>query len=262
MIDPNNIPQPTQPLASSGPQMIDPNSVPPPEQPMAAPRGGTPSLSDTSAALNKAPDTNYDFYGNTGADQRAALYKQLLDQQRSPGNLIAQGIGGIGDAFSTLGGKSTNFQDQAQGIAAKNTENRIGSMDTQRQQKMQDMNANIEMQMNDPHSRIAKSMQATLKSAGLNVPAGMPPSVMLKVAGPLGELSFKQAQIEESRQYHGAEVANKRQGLAQQEWEYKTSHPILNAIGNAMDSSGSPKGAPPIGQPVKHASGAVVTKVK
>jgi hypothetical protein len=235
---------------------------PVPQKPQGQP-SADPSLSDTASALNKTPSTNYDFYGDVGSDKRAALYKQLLDQQRSPGNLAAQAVGGIGDAISnSFGGQHNNFQNEARDIAAKNTENRIGSVDTQRTQKMQDMNANIEMQMNDPNSRIAKSMQSTLKSAGLNVPGGMPPSVMLKVAGPLGELAFKQAQIQETAQYHGSEVANKKQGLAQQEWEYKTSHPILNAIGNAMDGSGSPQAAPPIGQPVKHASGAIVTKVK
>lgn len=252
----------TPPPATTPPPPPAPPMSPPVNMPQSQPPA-TPSLSDTSSALNKAPSTNYDFYGDVGSDKRAALYKQLLDQQRSPGNMLAQAAGGIGDAISnSFGGQHNNFQNETRDIAAKNTENRIGAVDTQRTQKMQDMNANIEMQMNDPNSRIAKSMQSTLKSAGLNVPGGMPPSVMLKVAGPLGELAMKQATIAEMAQYHGAEVANKKQGLAQQEWEYKTSHPILNAIGNAMDSSGSSKGLPPIGQSVKHGSGATITRIK
>jgi hypothetical protein len=259
---------------SGSPQPVNMSSVPAPEQPMsmssAPPQEQPPTppqLSDTASALNKTPDTNYDFYGNVGADKRAALYKQLLDQQRSPGNLIAQGLGGVGDALSALGGKSTDFQGQARDIAAKNTENRIGAVDTQRQQKTQDMNANIEMQMNDPNSRIAKSMQATLKSAGLNVPGGMPPSVMLKVAGPLGELAMKQATIAEMSQYHKAEIGQKQNELATREDIFKSEHPILNylnPVGGESPSSpvsnpNAPHGVPELGS---HFNGGKVLSVK
>lgn len=155
-----------------------------------------PPLSATAATMNQTPDTNYDFYKDVGSDQRAALYQQLLDKQNSGGNLMAQAAGGIGDAISnSFGGQHNNFQNEAAGIAAKNTENRIGQVDTQRAQKLQDMQGNQEMMMNDPKGPFAEGMRAILKSQGVPIPSGMSAAIMLKALGPLGELSYKQAMM-------------------------------------------------------------------
>lgn len=155
-----------------------------------------PPLDQTMQAVNSTPDTNYDFYGNVGADQRKALYDQLLQKQTSPGNMLAQAAGGIGDAMSnSFGGQHNKFQDETRGIAEQNTAARIGAVDTQRQQKLQDMQGNQEMIMNDPKHPIAAAMRSTLKGFGVNVPSGMPAGIMLKVAGPMGELALKQATV-------------------------------------------------------------------
>lgn len=203
-----------------------PGQIPPPSDGKTihnyADGGQVPPLSDTASALNKAPDTNYDFYGNVGNDQRAALYQQLLDKQRSGGNMLAQAAGGIGDAISnSFGGQHNNFQNDAANIAAKNTENRIGAVDTQRAQKLQDMQGTQEAMMNDPNHPVAKAMQAALRSAGVNVPSGMPAGVMVKVAGPLGELALKQAtvaiqqgQAAESSRHNKVDEANTAMGHA------------------------------------------------
>src|ERR1019366_800730 len=170
----------------------------------------TPSLGDTSGAINGAPDTNYDFYGNTGSDQRAALYKQLLDQQRSPGNLIAQGIGGIGDAFSALGGKSTDFQDKATGISTENTANRIGQMDTQRTQKLQDMQGSQEMQMNDPKSPLSQTLRNAANQAGMKVGSLMPASALMKLIPAFGVLGMKQARLGIQQQIANQTASNNK----------------------------------------------------
>jgi hypothetical protein len=173
---------------------VDPNNIPPTVPPIAQPT--VPPISNVMQNLNQTPNTNYDFYKDIGADQRAALYKQLLEKQTSGGNMLAQGIGGIGDAIAnSYGGQHTNFQNEARDIAAKNTENRIGAVDTQRQQRMQDMQGNMEMQMNDPNSPMSQSMRKTLMAAGLQVPSGMPANIMLKISGPLGEFALKQATL-------------------------------------------------------------------
>lgn len=178
----------------------DPNGIPAAIPDMAMPQDSQPtaipSLSATASSLNQTPDTNYDFYGDVSADKRKALYDQLLKQQTNPGNIMAQAVGGLGDAISnSFGGQHNKFQDETRGIAEQNTANRIGAVDTQRQQKLQDLQGNQEMIMSDPNHPIAKSMQETLRKAGLNVPSGMPANVMLKVAGPLGELAMKQATL-------------------------------------------------------------------
>jgi hypothetical protein len=219
------------------------------------------------SALNKAPDTNYDFYKNVGSDQRAALYKQLLDQQRSPGNLIAQGIGGIGDAFSALGGKSTDFQDKAAGIASKNTENRIGAVDTQRQQKMQDLTGNEEAAMLDPKGPRSVAMREMLKSQNINVPSGMNAKTMLSTLGPIAEIAMAKAKLAEEAGYHSAEIGQKEAGRNLQEQEFVAQHPILNflnpvgggAPSTPVSNPNAPHGIPELGS---HFNGGKVLSVK
>jgi hypothetical protein len=181
--------------------MINPQDIPSPVMPMSLPPtdegpgpDDTPSISDTVSSLNSTPDTNYNFYGNVDADKRAALYKQLLDQQRSPGNMMAQAAGGIGDAISnSFGGQHNKFQDEARGIAEQNTTNRIGAMDTQRGQKLQDMQGNQEMMMNDPNSPLSVALRdAANKQLGMKVGSQMPASALLKVFPAFGQLAEKQ----------------------------------------------------------------------
>lgn len=190
----------------------------------------TPSLSATTSALNKTPDTNYDFYKDIGSDQRANLYKQLLDKQTSGGNMLAQAAGGIGDAISnSFGGQHNNFQNETQNIAAKNTENRVGAMDTQRAQRLQDMQGSQEAMMNDPNHPFAKGMQAILRSKGVNVPSGMSANILLKALGPLGELAYKEAMLGVTEHKNKADIENKQserkqeaaKGLESRPWYQK-----------------------------------------
>jgi hypothetical protein len=256
----------------------------------------TPSLSDTTSAVNNAPDTNYGFYGDVSADKRAALYKSLLDQQRSPGNLIAQGIGGLGDAFSALGGKSTDFQNQVAGVAAKNTENRIGAMDTQRGQKMQDMQANQEGQLNDPRSPLSSSMRSLFQANGMQVGSNMPGSLLLKISPDLGNFALKSAtlgvqnkvaegnianqQLERTQaelnqkntaEKQAADIANAKAERDQKQQEINTAadekaatHYIVDhkaaMAARARLAQGS-SGRSPIGQTIDHPSGAKITRI-
>jgi hypothetical protein len=158
--------------------------------------GQIPSLSDTTAALSSTPDTNYDFYGQLGPDQRQDLFRQLQDQKKSVPSLIASGLGGLGDSIAnSFGNQHAHAQDDVIANQNQRQSAELGAFDTQREQKLQGMQANQDQMMNDPNHPIAKAMQQTLRSAGLNVPSGMPAGVMLKVAGPLGELAMKQAAL-------------------------------------------------------------------
>jgi len=184
--------------------------------------GQIPSLSDTTAALNSTPDTNYDFYGQLGPDQRQALFRQLQDQKKSAPSLIASGLGGLGDAIAnSFGNQHAHAQDDVIANQNQRQNAELGAFDTQREQKLQGMQASQDQMMNDPNHPIAKAMQQTLRSAGLNVPSGMPAGVMLKVAGPLGELAMKQAtqtiqqgQANEAARHNKVEEANMATGIA------------------------------------------------
>lgn len=217
----------------------DPNATLTPDnsQPPMPPTSGGPSLSQATQTAQNSPSTNYDFYKNLSADDRMKLYQQLTQQQHSGGNLAASALGGLGDAISNSFGKGgANSQKDIMDRAEKAKEGQLNAFDTERGQKLQDTQANTEMSMNDPNSAMAQSMRKTLQSAGLQVPSGMSANVMLKVAGPLGELALHKAQLAETSSYHDKEMNNNAANRNAKLDEYASEHPILNYL-NPVDKS-------------------------
>lgn len=197
-----------------------------------------PPMGQMLQNVQQIPATNPAIYQGVNADQRAALYKQLLDQQKSTPNLAAQAVGGLGDAISnSFGGQHNTFQNDAANIAAKNTENRIGGMDTQRAQRAQDFGANQEMMMSDPSSNLSKGMQAIMKSQGINVPSGMNAKVMLQALGPLGELAYKQAMMGMQSTKNNADIANQRSERKLEAGKALESRPIVQKLRDFVSPS-------------------------
>lgn len=266
-IDPTNIPAPVPDMPSPH-NMIDPSGINPP----SASLGGPPSLSDTTSSLNKTPDTNYDFYGDVGADKRKALYDQLMTSKRGPGELIAQGLGGIGDAISnSFGGQHNTYMKDIQGRQDLRRNEALGAFDTQRQQKLQDMQGNQEQLMNDPKHPIAIAMQKMLRSSGIMVPSGMSAKIMLQAAGPMGELAFKKASVEATREGHQLEAGTAAAERGRKEEEYASEHPLLNYLNpvgkenptSPISNPHAPTGLPSHGVPElgTHFNGGKVLKV-
>lgn len=167
------------------------------------------SLSDMTSALNKTPDTNYDFYKDIGSKDRANLYKRLSDQQKGAGALIPQALGGIGDAISnSFGGQHNTYLKDVQGIQEKRKEGALGAFDTQRIQKQQDMQANQDAQLNDPDSPMSSSLRDSAKAVGMNVGSRMPGNIVIKLMGPMGDFALKKATIEMTGEHNKATEAN------------------------------------------------------
>lgn len=199
-------------------QAAPPAPVPPAPAPVAPPT--VPPLNAVAASLNKTPDTDYNFFKNLSAEDRAALQQKLIEQQNSAPSMVAQGLAGLGDAISnSYGGRNTSFQKDVMANNEAQQAKQIGAFDTQRTQKLQDMNANMEMQANDPKSPLSQAMQRIAKSQGVPVPSGMPASMMVKVLGPLGELAMKQATMELQKQTTQAQQEIARQGQRNQATE-------------------------------------------
>jgi hypothetical protein len=155
--------------------------------------------------------------------------QKLIAQKNSPGMLIAKGAAGLGDAITSAFGKSPTQNLQGlRDTENKNIEQRIGVMDTERQQKLQDLEAQQSQSLNDPNSTLSQGMRKILNSAGLKVPSGMSGAIMLKVAGPLGELAMKQATLAETAEYHRGELGSQAATRNLKEEEYKSEHPFLN----------------------------------
>lgn len=171
--------------------MVDPDeSMLPPVAPQVPPIG------QMMTSMNQTPPTDYSFYKDISSEDRAKLAQRLMQQQNSGGNLVTSGIAGLGDAISnSYGGKNTSFQKGVDENAQKATDAKLAAFDTHRGQRLQDLQGNQEMQMNDPNSPLSLSMRETLKAQGLKVPSQMPASAMLKIAGPLGEFAAKQATL-------------------------------------------------------------------
>jgi hypothetical protein len=165
-------------------------------EPSAPPPPAIPSLSDTTSALNQTPDTNYDFYKGIGENERKALYDKLTQQQQGPGSMIAQGLGGLGDAISnSFGGQHNTYMKDIQGRQDLHKQQALDAFDTSRTNRLQGMQGNQEMMMNDPKSPLSLGMQKILRGKGINVPSGMNANVLLKVTGPLGEMAMKEATL-------------------------------------------------------------------
>lgn len=178
--------------------------------------GQVPPLGQVMTNLNQTPATNYDFYKDISAEDRNKLYQQLNQQQHGGGQAAISGLAGLGDAIAnSYGGQHNQFQKGVQEQSQNNMNQQLGAMDTQRSQRLQDMQGNQEMMMNDPNHPIAAAMRQTLKGMGVNVPSGMNSALMVKVLGPMGDLALKQATLGQQGAHYKAEEDIARTGLAQ-----------------------------------------------
>lgn len=195
--------------------------------------GEVQPLDQTMQNLNQTPATNYDFYKDISAEDRARLYKQLTTQQNGPGMLAAQGVGGVGDAITnSFGHGGSTAQNDIVAQAQKNKEDQLGAMDTQRSQRMTDMQGNQEMMMNDPNHPISQAMRSMLQGQGINVPSGMNANLMMKALGPLGELAMKQATLAQTAAHNKTEEDIQRQ-IANQTGTHQKAEE--NAARNTLD---------------------------
>lgn len=162
-----------------------------------------PALSDVMTTINKTPPTDYSFFKNMSAEERAKVAQMIQQKQHSGGNLIASGLGGLGDAISnSFGGKNTSFQKDIEAGAQKSADQELTNYDAQRTMKMQDFDADEKMRMQDPNHPRAVAMREFMKSQGINAPSGMNVDMMMKVLGPMGEIALKQATLAENQRHN------------------------------------------------------------
>jgi hypothetical protein len=147
----------------------------------------TPSVSSAPSPISQAsqtaqniPPTDPSIYQGISADDRAALMQKLLAQKSSPGMMAASGVAGLGDAITSAFGKSpTNAQGNLRQAQQQNVANQAGVIDTQRAQRMQDMQANLAQQENDPSSPYSAGMrQFYSQLTGKTFPSGISASMM------------------------------------------------------------------------------------
>jgi len=148
-----------------------------------APSFPAPAASPVSQAATAAqgiPPTNPGIYQGITADDRNALLQKLLAQKSSGANLAASGLAGLGDAISNSFGKGgQNTQGALREAQNQNINTRIGAMDTQRQQRMQDLQANLAQQENDPSSAYSQGMRSFYSQlTGKTFPSGISASMM------------------------------------------------------------------------------------
>jgi len=157
------------PTPQTQPQPININaSVPPP----TAPLNPVVQASQTAQTM---PPTNPSIYQGITAEDRANLMQKLIAQKSSPGMLAASGAAGLGDAITSAFGKAPTYaQRNLRAAQEQNMEQRTGAMDTQRQQKMQDLQANIMEQENDPNSAYSNGARTFASSmTGKKFPSGV-----------------------------------------------------------------------------------------
>jgi len=166
----------------SMPQPVTTQGLPPPtpNMPVTPPAGPSP-ISMAAKNAETMQETPGNIYQGITADDRARVYQNLLAQKSSPGNMVASGAAGLGDAITRSfgGGQNNNFQTNLRENQEKNVQNVVGGMDTQRQQKMQDLQANIAVQESDPKSPYSVGMRQFLSQlTGKQFPSGISASMM------------------------------------------------------------------------------------
>jgi hypothetical protein len=190
-------------------------------------------LSQAAGAAQSLPPTNPSIYQGITADQRASLMNQLLAQKASPGGLAASGVAGLGDAISNAFGKGgQNAQGAVRQAQAQNVEQRIGTVDTQRAQRMQDLQANLAQQENDPSSAYSNGMrQFYSQLTGKTFPSGISAS-MMKSAFPDYAKIFD-SQLQAATQQGAQKVEAGKAVAGQSVWQR-----LLNSItGNPAEES-------------------------
>lgn len=186
----------------------------PPPTPTPIPQPQTPSIGQVSQQLNSTPPTDYNFYKDISAEDRAKLYQQLTERQKSPGSMIASGLGGLGDAIArSYGGQNTNYQKDIMANQEAQKQGAVGAMDTQRQQKMQDLQGQMAMQKADPKSPVSQGYrqmfkQITGKQPGSNMSAAMIESTFPEYA----KIIDAQLTAGASRMGHEVEAAKNIEG--------------------------------------------------
>jgi hypothetical protein len=210
-----------------------------------------PAIGDILKTAQSTPATNYDFYKDMSAEDRMNLYKQLQQQGTSTGSMVAQGLGGLGDAIArSFGGQQTNYQQGIMNQMQLAKQNALGAMDTERAQKLQDLQAQLMAEGNDPNSDLSKSARDMMKAAGLPVADNMSYAVAEKFAPEIANLALKQAMLGVTTETKRAEIGLKGQQLSEEQEKLVAEHPFQNLLGMLP------------GQGMTHPSGYTITRIK
>lgn len=181
--------------------------------------------------INQTPPTDYSFYKDVSAEDRAKLADAVMKQQSSGGNMIASGAAGLGDAIAnSYGGKNTTFQKDVRAGAQKRADQVLSNFDTQRGQKMQDYQANTQLAEQDPNSPLSQQTRDFFIQQGIQVPSGMNYTQLKTLAPSIADLSkgkweqaFRQSQLdsqnaiaEQSAKDRELQLDIQRQGMENQ----------------------------------------------
>lgn len=216
----NPIPRPPTPPAAPSPQNDPafmaqlqagvPGMTQNPNQPPAQATPQMPSLSQAARSLNQPQEP--DIYQGVSAEDRAALANRLLKAQSSGAGLAASGLAGLGDAISNSFGKGgSNFQNQVRQNAANTTEKALSNVDTQRAQRMQDLQAKITVQENDPNSPYSQGSRAFAQATtGKRFPSNVS-AAQIKMFYP-DVAKIMDSQLTAATQLHGQKVEAEKAG--------------------------------------------------
>ncbi len=220
---------------------VDLSQLPQPPQAPAPTPQSAPMPSHILKQAQATPPTNYDFYGDVNSDKVAQLYKHLLANQQSAGSIAGNAVAGLGDAISrSYGHQNTNYQKDFTDRQNQVMQQQLGQPMMERENKLQDMQANTEMGLNDPHSTVSQSMRKAFQSAGINVPSGMPGSLMLKIAPDMGNFALKQAMMGQTGHFKQAEIDAKQAAINEQKHRDFLEHPFTSALEQYASGQSSP----------------------
>lgn len=260
---------PTPPVnPEAGLPPVDPNAAMP-----QAPQG--PSLNQASQTAQQGSPTDYNFYKNMSAEDRNALYQKLTQQQHT-GGAIAAGVGGIGDAITNSFGRGNQHtQQQIMQNTEASKQGQLGAMDTQREQKMQDLQARMTMASSDPASPVSNAYRQMGKIiTGKTFPSGVSAAQIDKFMPLIGKQLETSTQSYIAQGEQGVKAATEQFGESPfkqfVEWAVSAKQPGEGGL-KAAQNKAFPGTAnsdtqdvtlPKSGQTVNHPSGATITRMR
>jgi len=175
-----------------------------------------------------------------------ALSQKLLAQQNSGGMLAAKGIAGLGDAIANSFGKGgANALGNIQQMNKDQTAAQLESVDTGRAQKMQDLQASVAMQENDPQSPYSSGMRQFVTSVtGKQVPSGVSAAMLRSAFGDIAKIFDSQMVAATAAAGQGVEAGKE---LSNQGFFQRVLNDMFPNAGNATLTRAAGGNAAPTG---------------
>lgn len=230
--------QPTPPAPVFNPHVGMPTNTPNPNVPQVAATPMPPQTPNAANPLSQYIGGQQAQANKYGPDQQAALEKEILARQRSPGGIVGNALTGLSDSImqgvarAGPGNSQANLQNRIDNQAKMALE----SQKTEHEENKDVMGQQMSLAAQDPTSSLSKSIQnanrGVLKASGATDAqiAQMPASTINEIVTHQVSLQEALARLAETSTQHTLQNNIANSNLNEKRREEEVQHPFLNAL--------------------------------